>query len=204
MKVLLCSIGSRGDVQPILALALELRALGHNASLCVAPNFKDWVESFGLTCVPIGPDLKKLTGGSAPGKALKPSPAQLRQLAAHTTRGHFQVLTEAARGCDLIVAAGALQITTRSIAEALKIPYVFAAYCPVTLRSPDHPQPKMGSHYSQSLPAMANRFLWMRDERSWNDLFRATLNEERAKAGLAPVRNVQRYIFTDRPWLAPR
>jgi vancomycin aglycone glucosyltransferase len=202
MKVLLCSIGSRGDVQPVLALALELRALGHNASLCVAPNFKDWVESFGLACVPIGPDLKKLTGGSAPSKALKPSPAQLRQLAAHTIRGHFQVLTEAARGCDLIVAGGALQITTRSIAEALKIPYVFAAYCPVTLPSPDHPPPKMGSHYSQSLPAMANRFLWMRDERSWNDLFRATLNEERAKVGLAPVRNVQRYIFTDRPWLA--
>jgi hypothetical protein len=40
MKVLISSIGSRGDVQPILAL--ELRAGGHNVSLCVAPNFKDW------------------------------------------------------------------------------------------------------------------------------------------------------------------
>jgi vancomycin aglycone glucosyltransferase len=66
MKVLISSIGSRGDVQPILALALELRALGHDVRLCVAPNFKDWVESFGLACVPIGPDLKKLTGGAAP------------------------------------------------------------------------------------------------------------------------------------------
>lgn len=54
MKVLLSSIGSRGDVQPILALALELRTLGHDARLCVAPNFKEWVESFGLVCVPIG------------------------------------------------------------------------------------------------------------------------------------------------------
>jgi UDP:flavonoid glycosyltransferase YjiC (YdhE family) len=52
MKVLISSIGSRGDVQPILALALELRALGHNVSLCVAPNFKDWIESFGLSCAP--------------------------------------------------------------------------------------------------------------------------------------------------------
>jgi vancomycin aglycone glucosyltransferase len=43
MKVLISSTGSRGDVQPILALALELRALGHDARLCVAPNFKDWV-----------------------------------------------------------------------------------------------------------------------------------------------------------------
>jgi UDP:flavonoid glycosyltransferase YjiC (YdhE family) len=32
MKVLLSSIGSRGDVQPILALAVELKRLGHDAS----------------------------------------------------------------------------------------------------------------------------------------------------------------------------
>lgn len=96
MKVLISSIGSRGDVQPILALALELRALGHNASLCVAPNFKDWVESFGLACIPIGPDLK-VAGGSSPSKPVEPSRAQLRQLAVHTIRGQFQVLAEAAR-----------------------------------------------------------------------------------------------------------
>ncbi|MGH8228198.1 MAG: glycosyltransferase [Steroidobacteraceae bacterium] len=34
------SIGSRGDVQPILALAIQVRSLGHEARLCVAPNFK--------------------------------------------------------------------------------------------------------------------------------------------------------------------
>lgn len=39
MRVLLSTIGSRGDVQPILALALELLALGHQARLCAAPNF---------------------------------------------------------------------------------------------------------------------------------------------------------------------
>jgi UDP:flavonoid glycosyltransferase YjiC (YdhE family) len=31
MKVLISSIGSRGDVQPIIALDLELRARGHEA-----------------------------------------------------------------------------------------------------------------------------------------------------------------------------
>jgi vancomycin aglycone glucosyltransferase len=184
MKVLISSIGSRGDVQPIVALALELRALGHAVCLCVAPNFKEWVESFGLVHVPIGPDLKKLTGGTAPAKRVKPSKAQLHQLAVQMIRGQFQVLTDAARGCDLIVAAGALQIATRSIAEALKIPYVFAAYCPVTFPSPDHPPPKIGSHYSQTLLGMVNRFLWMRDARSWDALFLATLNEERLKVGL--------------------
>ena len=31
MQVLLSSIGTRGDVQPILALGLELQSLGHRA-----------------------------------------------------------------------------------------------------------------------------------------------------------------------------
>ncbi len=118
MKVLLSSIGSRGDAQPILALALELKALGHEASLCVAPNFKDWVKSFGVACIPIGPDLKKLTGGSLPTKADKPSQAQLPSLAVQSVREQFRVLDEATRKCDLIVAATALQIAARSIAEA--------------------------------------------------------------------------------------
>jgi vancomycin aglycone glucosyltransferase len=202
MKILLSSIGSRGDVQPILALGLALRALGHAARLCVAPNFKDWVESFGLECLPIGPDLRKLTGGRLPSRRPKPSQAQLCQLAAHTVRAQFPVLGEAARGCDLIIAGGTLQIATRSIAESLHIPYVFTAYCPSVLPSPRHPPPKIGSHHSHSLPGMANRLLWRREERRWNFLFRATLNEERAKLGLAPIASVQRHIMSERPWLA--
>ena len=146
MQVLLSSIGSRGDVQPILALALELRALGHGTRLCVAPNFKAWIESYGLECAPIGPDLKKLTGGSVPGKPVLPSSEQLQQMAVQMVRGQFQVIAEAARDCDLIVAAGALQIATRSIAEVQKIPYVFAAYCPAILPSPHYPPPKTGGH----------------------------------------------------------
>ena len=33
MRVLLSTIGSRGDVQPLIALALALRELGHEARL---------------------------------------------------------------------------------------------------------------------------------------------------------------------------
>jgi vancomycin aglycone glucosyltransferase len=201
MQVLLSSIGSRGDVQPILALALELRALEHQPKLCVAPNFKEWIESYGLECIPIGPDLKKLTGGTVPGKPVLPSPEILQQMADEMVRGQFQVIGEAARGCDLIVAAGALQIATRSIAEAQNIAYIFAAYCPAVLPSSKYPPPKMGGHYSFTLPESENLQLWQQDEQSFNR-FAATLNEERAKIGLAPVTGVQRHMFTDRPWLA--
>jgi vancomycin aglycone glucosyltransferase len=203
MQVLLSSIGSRGDVQPILALALELQALGHRARLCVAPNFKEWVESYGLECIPIGPDLKKLTGGTVPGKpVLAFSPEQWQRMADESVRTQFQVIAEAARGCDLIVAATALQTAARSIADVLKIPYVFAAYCPAVLPSPKYPPPKTGGSYSQSLPEAENLQLWKQNEQEFNARFGAVLNEERAKAGLGPVASVRGYLFTDRPWLA--
>ena len=203
MQVLLSSIGSRGDVQPILALALELQALGHQARLCVAPNFKEWIESYGLECTPIGPDLKKLTGGTVPGKpVLQFSKEQWQQMADESVRTQFQVMAEAARGCDLAVAAGALQIALRSVAEAHKIPYVFAAYCPAVLPSSKYPPPKTGGHHSYSLPEAENLELWKENEADFEARFGATLNEERAKTGLAPVPSVRRYMFTDRPWLA--
>ena len=202
MKVLISSIGSRGDVQPIIALALELRARGHEAKLCVAPNFKEWVESFGLTCLPIGPDLRQLTGGEATKNPPKPSAEQLRQLAIHTIRAQFPTLMAYAQGCDLILAAGALQLATRSVAQSLKIPYVFAAYCPAVLPSSSYPPAKMRTHYSPSLSSEANSALWLEEEEQWNALFRETLNDERLKLGLEPVENVQHHVFTELPWLA--
>jgi vancomycin aglycone glucosyltransferase len=202
MNVLISSIGSRGDVQPILALATQLQSLGHRARLCVAPDLKAWVESFGVECLPIGPSLKPPPGGSASSRAGRPSDELLRQLAAQTVRIQFPVLTEAARSCDLIVAAGALQFAARSVSEALGISYAFTAYCPAVLPSANHPPPRLDKRYSQTLPADANVSLWAEEEQRWNDLFGGALNEERAKLGLPPVESVQRHIFTDRPWLA--
>jgi vancomycin aglycone glucosyltransferase len=202
MQVLLSTIGSRGDVQPLVALALELQALGHRARLCVAPNFKEWIESFGLECVPIGLDLRKLASASTPAKPIVPTKEQAQQMADSSVREQFQVIGAAARGCDLIVAATALQIAARSVAERQNIPYVYAAYCPAVLPSPRYPPPKIGGRNSFSLPEADNEQLWKQNEEEFNTRFGAVLNEERAKLGLDPVQSVRDTMFTDRPWLA--
>ena len=48
MRVLLTTVGSRGDVQPLVALALGLRDLGHEPRLCVPPDFGEWIGSLRL------------------------------------------------------------------------------------------------------------------------------------------------------------
>jgi vancomycin aglycone glucosyltransferase len=129
MRVLLSTIGSRGDVQPLVALASQLKALGQEVRLCVPPDFRDWIESLGMPVTPIGPELRKMTASSPPTTPSPPSPERRRQLAEGTVATQFETITTGAQGCDVIVAATALQIAARSIAERMGIPYFFAAYC---------------------------------------------------------------------------
>jgi sterol 3beta-glucosyltransferase len=49
MRICLITIGSRGDVQPFIALALGLTRRGHSVTLAVQRNFKDFVASYGVT-----------------------------------------------------------------------------------------------------------------------------------------------------------
>ena len=76
MRVLLSTIGSRGDVQPLVALALQLRALGQEVRLCVPPDFRDWIDSLGIPFTPIGPELRRATASSPPATPAHPRPSE--------------------------------------------------------------------------------------------------------------------------------
>src|SRR5919201_394092 len=201
MRVLLSTIGSRGDVQPLVALALQLRALGQEVRLCVPPDFRDWVESLGMPVTPIGPELRST--GRASASAAPLSPERRRQMVEGTVATQFETIAAAAQGCDVLVGATALQIAAPSVAEKMGIPYVFAAYCPTVLPSPHHAPPVLTMRGDTPAPATADyRELWVQDARRWNDTWGPLLNSHRASLGLAPVSDVRSHILTDRPWLA--
>lgn len=201
MRVLLSTIGSRGDVQPLVALALALRGLGPEVRLCVPPDFREWIESLGLPVVPIGPELRS-TGKANPAAAL-PTPEQRRQMMEGTVATQFETIAAAAQGCDVIVGATALQIAAPSVAEKMGIPYVFAAYCPAVLPSPHHAPPVLALQGDTPASATADyRELWDQDARRWSDMWGPLLNAHRASLGLAPIDDVRGHILTARPWLA--
>lgn len=73
MKIAILCVGTRGDVQPNLALAKALLARGHEVVLGAPDNFQGWVEGHGVRFHPMGvdmqalmqdPELKKLIDGS--------------------------------------------------------------------------------------------------------------------------------------------
>lgn len=201
MRVLLSTIGSRGDVQPLVALALELRALGHEARLCVPPDFRDGIEGLGISVTPIGPALRP-TGKASPSAAF-PTPEQRLRMMEGTVAAQFETLAAAARGCDVVMGAAALQIAAPSVAEAMGVPYVFAAYAPTVLPSPHHAPPVLATLGDAPAPAAADHSaLWAEDARRWNETWGPLLNARRAALGLAPVDDVRGHVLTGRPWLA--
>jgi len=202
MRVLLSTIGSRGDVQPLVALAVELKGLGHDVRLCVPPDFREWIAGLGLPVTSIGPELRSTAKPKA-APAAPISPELRRQMIEGTVAAQFETITAAAEGCDLIVGATALQVAAPSVAEHMGIPYVFAAYCPAVLPSPRHAPPVLGVLGDKPTPAMDDYSeLWAADARRWNDTWGTLINSRRTSLGLPAVSDVHRYVITDRPWLA--
>ncbi|WP_433345459.1 glycosyltransferase [Micromonospora sp. CA-111912] len=203
MRVLLSTLGSRGDVQPLVALASRLKALGLQVRLCAPPDFARWVATFRIPFVPIGPPWRRSAEPRSRAAVPKPSPAQIRQMAESSIGIQFEVLSAAARDCDVLVASTGLQIAARTVAEKRGIPYFFAALCPAALPSPHHPPLPLPVLGGAPTPASAdNRGLWAANLRHVNDTFAAPLNALRSAVGLDTVDDVTDHIHTDEPWLA--
>jgi vancomycin aglycone glucosyltransferase len=163
------------------------------------------MEGLGIPVTPIGPEVRRFAASR--GNATQPQKPLTAEQRAHmaeaTVATQFETLTSAAQGCDVIVAASALQVAARSVAEKMGIPYVFAAYAPVVLPSPHHAPPPLPPLPGQSpLTTNDNCELWAQDRARFNDLFGAAVNARRASMGLAEISDVRGHMMTDQPWLA--
>ncbi|WP_051781631.1 MULTISPECIES: glycosyltransferase [unclassified Streptomyces] len=202
MRVLLVAYGSRGDIEPMLGLAGQLREAGTEVRMCAPPDFAELVEGAGVPLTPIGRSLREMVKGAVTGA--KPMPAEgLPERAARMVAATYEAVATAAKGCDAMVATGLFPAAAgaRSVAEKLDIPYVFVAYFPTYLPSPHHPPfARMGRPFPPEVTD--NRELWDLDVENLNVLFGTGLNTHRATVGLPPVDNFRDYVLTDRPWLA--
>src|SRR5690349_11775036 len=58
MRIVLTTFGSFGDLHPYIAVALELRARGHDAVLATTANYSAKIEALGIAFHPLRPDLE--------------------------------------------------------------------------------------------------------------------------------------------------
>ncbi|KAF3445501.1 hypothetical protein FNV43_RR10677 [Rhamnella rubrinervis] len=73
LKIAILVVGTRGDVQPFLAMARRLQEFGHHVRLATHTNFSTFVKSAGVEFYPLGGDPRILAGYMARNKGLIPS-----------------------------------------------------------------------------------------------------------------------------------
>ena len=108
MRVLLSTYGSRGDVEPMVGLAVQLRALGAEMPVCAPPDFAELLAGVGVPLVPVGQPVRPLVSGPTP-----PSAADLPRCAAELVAAQFDTVPAAAEGCDALVATGVMPAGVR-------------------------------------------------------------------------------------------
>lgn len=142
MKVCFLTLGSRGDVQPYVALAKGLIKRGHTATLCTGASFKDFVEENGIPFKAATMDLMAIAQ-TAEGRAILEAPfKQMRQalrlskeVLKPAYRKTLDDFFEAAKDADIIIyhpkALGAVDIGVYYGIPCISMPPVPTTY-PIT------------------------------------------------------------------------
>lgn len=190
MKIVLATCGSRGDVQPVMALALALKDAGHNVLLAAPPENKDWTKRYGCPFHPVGNSFEDVLESCSDLHTFKPVIKFLVFLR-REVKNQFIQFPSLVRGADLVLGIS-LNFGLASIAESQGISYAFIALTPQLLPSGYHPYLAIRNH---NLPRWLNRFSW--ESAIWLDNFnmKALVNRKRRDLELKPISDVWRHIL---------
>jgi sterol 3beta-glucosyltransferase len=166
LKIVCLTIGSRGDVQPYIALCKELLKEGHKPRIATHAEFEDWIRGYGIDFAPVSGN-----------------PAELMQLCVEQGMFTFGFLKEAnvkfrgwlddvcssgwkaCQGADVLIESPSAMAGIH-IAEALEIPYFRAFTMPWTrTRVYPHafavPEKKLGGAYNSSSYVTFDYIFWL-------------------------------------------
>lgn len=202
MRVLLAPFGSRGDVQPILALGLSLQARGHEVTVCAPPDFTGWIGRLGLGGHAIGPSMAEFVSRSMDGlSGIRYAMRALPELFAE----QYRSLQPFCERCDVMLGS-TLTGAGASCAEKLGFRYHYVTFTPAAIPSGEHPSLFTKS---QGLPRWMNRLSWWQSAWANNFGLRSVINRERERLGLPGIDDAwmhlidQRLIVASDPALAP-
>ncbi|KAI0026741.1 hypothetical protein K488DRAFT_20448, partial [Vararia minispora EC-137] len=161
----LLTIGSRGDVQPYIALARGLMADGHRVRIATHGEFREWIESFGIEFGYVGGDPAELMrlcieNGTFTISFLKEGLQKFRGWIEDLLKTSW----EACQNTDVLVESPSA-MAGYHIAEALRVPYFRAFTMPWSrTRAYPHafavPERKMGGGYNYMTYVMFEQVLW--------------------------------------------
>jgi sterol 3beta-glucosyltransferase len=157
MNITILAVGSRGDVQPYVALAQGLQAAGHTVKVAAGTNFEGFVRGQGVDYAPLRADYYALMD-SPEGQALKSgNPIRVMQHMKTTVFPLMRRLLDdtwaAAQNADALI-YHPKALSGLHLAEALGIPAIAAIALPIiaptsAFPAPGLPLPNLGGFFNR-------------------------------------------------------
>ncbi|CAL9092954.1 unnamed protein product [Musa textilis] len=138
MQIVILIVGTRGDVQPFVAIGKRLQGYGHRVRLATHVNFREFVLTAGLEFYPLGGDPKILAEYMVKNKGFLPSsPSEIRTQRKQIKEIMFSLLPackEADNETGVPFKADAIIVNPPAyghthVAEALKYQFTFFLQC---------------------------------------------------------------------------
>jgi len=175
MKIAIVVNGTRGDVQPMFALATGLIKNGHQIICCAPPENEELAERYNCSFIAFGPNYKELFKKNAQmkgGATKAPTPNEMKK----ETENQINLLPELLKGVYLVLGVGFV-LGVHTVADILKVPYRFVVFYPILLGT------------SKTDPFF-NRLLFGFGKSMTNMVMKSFINKKRAAFGLEPIIDV--------------
>ncbi len=137
MRIAIIAMGTRGDVQPYLALGKGLQAVGHSVRLLTHENFEQLVNSYGLEFWPARGNVQAIMESPKLRELLEKG--NFLAITAYTSKAAQQAALDwaedglvACQGMDLLIAGVGGLFVALALAEKLELPLLQAYVFPFT------------------------------------------------------------------------
>lgn len=169
MKINILTVGSRGDVQPYLALGVGLQQAGHQVQLTTHETFKELIIRYGLDFFPIGGNPQAITQGET-GQAMIEAGRNPITVLRGLTRALEPLMAEclaqswqSCQDADAIVSSGTA-FWGDDIAQYLNLPSFIGLLQPISVTTefphPLAPAINLGKAFNWFTYQFLSRFYW--------------------------------------------
>ncbi|ANY22319.1 nucleotide disphospho-sugar-binding domain-containing protein [Gordonia terrae] len=157
--------GSRGDIQPAIALGAELTRRGHEVRLAVPEDLVTMTAASGLPTQVLAPSTAELLASPLVKERLKSKNPRVRlralgEVAEHGRATSERVMAELADASDLLLTGPLAQDRGEAIAQSRGIPFVPLHYCPL------RPNGSLDVRY-RPYPRPVSRAMWLLADRTY-------------------------------------
>lgn len=138
MKITIFAAGSRGDIQPCIALGKGLQGAGYQVHLAAPVDFADFVQKHGVNFYPLRGDVQQIMASDRGRKFMEKGGANpiesiraVRKMIAPVVMEMAEDAYAACLDADALICLGVFSAFAQSIAEALRIPMMHVEPTPL-------------------------------------------------------------------------